>query len=328
MALVSCEECNAQISDRAESCPKCGCPIDNTPQIDANVPLTWYCTKCGLEAASSQIEFKASKPYCINCWKQMHGDSPKQPIVRIEAASSDSHADSLPIQGVEEATPTKKASFVTALSSPVPKGVRYTSIGLTIVLLLSIFVLSFMTYPKTTILITILPALVITLVSAIRGNSDDTAFKVILKSRLYETHSVLFLWPKALFANLIGKVIVPAVCFPFRLLGAMLNEIVNSSPKPETMKAIAGTTFGAVVVIVFIVAMNSGGRGGSNRDTSKPACPKCYGSGRGDTISCPLCGGQGRLNHGYGDLCGACGGSGKFTPKCAVCNGSGVKPDR
>jgi len=27
MALVNCNECNAEISDQAISCPKCGCPI-------------------------------------------------------------------------------------------------------------------------------------------------------------------------------------------------------------------------------------------------------------------------------------------------------------
>ena len=31
MALVSCAECGRQISDRAASCPDCGCPI-NSPR--------------------------------------------------------------------------------------------------------------------------------------------------------------------------------------------------------------------------------------------------------------------------------------------------------
>lgn len=31
MALINCPECNQQVSDRAPSCPKCGCPIGATP---------------------------------------------------------------------------------------------------------------------------------------------------------------------------------------------------------------------------------------------------------------------------------------------------------
>ena len=27
MALVKCKECNKEISDKAEKCPNCGCPI-------------------------------------------------------------------------------------------------------------------------------------------------------------------------------------------------------------------------------------------------------------------------------------------------------------
>ena len=31
MALISCPECNKEISDKAASCPGCGVPIANTP---------------------------------------------------------------------------------------------------------------------------------------------------------------------------------------------------------------------------------------------------------------------------------------------------------
>jgi len=31
MALVNCHECGKEISDKAQSCPSCGCPIQNTP---------------------------------------------------------------------------------------------------------------------------------------------------------------------------------------------------------------------------------------------------------------------------------------------------------
>jgi len=33
MALVSCPECSTNVSDRAVSCPSCGCPIAKQPEI-------------------------------------------------------------------------------------------------------------------------------------------------------------------------------------------------------------------------------------------------------------------------------------------------------
>jgi len=44
MALISCPECAAQISDKATSCPKCGCPVTitaatpSTPAADTTKP--------------------------------------------------------------------------------------------------------------------------------------------------------------------------------------------------------------------------------------------------------------------------------------------------
>lgn len=45
MALVNCEECGKQVSDRAEACPACGCPVrpaaapaPNAPSADATTP--------------------------------------------------------------------------------------------------------------------------------------------------------------------------------------------------------------------------------------------------------------------------------------------------
>ena len=42
MALISCPECSVQVSDKAISCPSCGCPITAptyTPQISAAAPV-------------------------------------------------------------------------------------------------------------------------------------------------------------------------------------------------------------------------------------------------------------------------------------------------
>ena len=35
MALIKCPECGKEISDRASSCPNCGCPISQTTQADS-----------------------------------------------------------------------------------------------------------------------------------------------------------------------------------------------------------------------------------------------------------------------------------------------------
>ena len=41
MALINCGECGKQVSDKAESCVGCGCPINKTsPQLGA-------CPHCG-----------------------------------------------------------------------------------------------------------------------------------------------------------------------------------------------------------------------------------------------------------------------------------------
>ena len=36
MALINCSECGHQVSDKATTCPNCGCPI-NTNEASANV---------------------------------------------------------------------------------------------------------------------------------------------------------------------------------------------------------------------------------------------------------------------------------------------------
>lgn len=36
MALINCPECNNEVSDKANSCPKCGCPIQPTKSTDQN----------------------------------------------------------------------------------------------------------------------------------------------------------------------------------------------------------------------------------------------------------------------------------------------------
>ena len=48
MALIKCEECGHMVSDRAEACPKCGCPIDKTSgPVTTNTALLAPATRKG-----------------------------------------------------------------------------------------------------------------------------------------------------------------------------------------------------------------------------------------------------------------------------------------
>lgn len=63
MALIKCPECGKKISDRAASCPQCGCPIDsNSNQSEKR------CPECG-QSVSGFAEF------CPNCGFPMNEDS-------------------------------------------------------------------------------------------------------------------------------------------------------------------------------------------------------------------------------------------------------------
>lgn len=58
MALISCPECNKDISEKASSCPQCGCPFVGAQASIPDVEKTISCPACG----SSQImcQMKAS----------------------------------------------------------------------------------------------------------------------------------------------------------------------------------------------------------------------------------------------------------------------------
>ena len=57
MALIKCEECGHEISDRAASCPKCGCPV--VKEVE--------CTECGhLLDPNDKICHKCGCPVELN----------------------------------------------------------------------------------------------------------------------------------------------------------------------------------------------------------------------------------------------------------------------
>ena len=52
MALIKCKECGKEISDKAEMCPNCGCPIE--------LKKIFACEKCGTIVDDNAI-------FCPNC---------------------------------------------------------------------------------------------------------------------------------------------------------------------------------------------------------------------------------------------------------------------
>ena len=57
MALIKCSECSAEISDKANCCPKCGAPVE---------VHKWRCSKCG------NMISKESCPFCSNAQKAVN----------------------------------------------------------------------------------------------------------------------------------------------------------------------------------------------------------------------------------------------------------------
>lgn len=58
MALVKCEECGHDVSDRAASCPHCGCPTDPIPSSASGMPVE--------EALDSSAPPHRTGPVCNN----------------------------------------------------------------------------------------------------------------------------------------------------------------------------------------------------------------------------------------------------------------------
>lgn len=87
MALINCHECGTQMSDKAQSCPKCGAPNPNAapvqqfsyqPQMMFNpcarhpqTPAVAHCGQCGAALCADCKDITAyeydNKPLCIDC---------------------------------------------------------------------------------------------------------------------------------------------------------------------------------------------------------------------------------------------------------------------
>ena len=63
MALINCTDCKAEISDSAQSCPKCGAPVPKTLGADEEAcphcmstvhKDAWVCNSCGAKKGYAQ----------------------------------------------------------------------------------------------------------------------------------------------------------------------------------------------------------------------------------------------------------------------------------
>ncbi|WP_434007035.1 double zinc ribbon domain-containing protein [Geobacter sulfurreducens] len=70
MALIKCPECSREISDKAESCPQCGCPVVNNDEVslrsmewvsEEDVYIMIKCPQCG---KVSKIKKSMTQKHC------------------------------------------------------------------------------------------------------------------------------------------------------------------------------------------------------------------------------------------------------------------------
>lgn len=85
MSLIQCIECGNKVSDKASTCPHCGCPVSeslNTLIKKSNKDKVFYkcplcgapyekgdikCSICGYTSIMDQKENKTLKPHCPYC---------------------------------------------------------------------------------------------------------------------------------------------------------------------------------------------------------------------------------------------------------------------
>ncbi len=47
MSMINCPECGKEISDKADTCPNCGCPLKSSPHTPVKINKSVKCPKCG-----------------------------------------------------------------------------------------------------------------------------------------------------------------------------------------------------------------------------------------------------------------------------------------
>ncbi len=71
MALIECKECGQMVSDKAEICPNCGCPVEKEV----------VCEECG-------EHFKEGEPTCPKCGCPVSGENATSSSFRKESSDS------------------------------------------------------------------------------------------------------------------------------------------------------------------------------------------------------------------------------------------------
>lgn len=101
MALIQCPECGNTVSDRADKCPNCGCPISqgktsfSRQQTNNGVSLTaMTCPSCG---SSDIMRVSKDMAVCKTCGKQIYlegvnlGDETVESILTFQITKDDFH---------------------------------------------------------------------------------------------------------------------------------------------------------------------------------------------------------------------------------------------
>lgn len=80
MALIKCIDCGKDVSDRASSCPNCGCPIEDSKQYIMNAEIlsrysneitnlrkTYRCSNCGGHFFTVKLFAGILMSVCLKC---------------------------------------------------------------------------------------------------------------------------------------------------------------------------------------------------------------------------------------------------------------------
>jgi len=62
MAMIKCKECNEEISDKAEKCPKCGAPVVHKVLLSYPGQDDYRCTKCDYHRTIPQKAMSIEAP--------------------------------------------------------------------------------------------------------------------------------------------------------------------------------------------------------------------------------------------------------------------------
>ncbi len=128
MALIKCKECGKEISDRASSCPNCGCPlleISKEGEVRIKMPNNIVQGWVGLfSSRDARVEDEEGNIL----WKGQHGENAKFIINRPVKVTIYLGGWANPISGIVE--PRKKYSLIQDLGVHMLATFRLTEVDL------------------------------------------------------------------------------------------------------------------------------------------------------------------------------------------------------